>query len=302
MSVLIVTKKSQLEYYQDCIKYNVEKAVRASQEDYDFMLACHDKHYSTLDGIEDVLSKNQVPFEMVLRENLTQEHFKDRSAVVVVGGDGTYFGTACFIHDKLPVLGIRASPDSEGGHMKLSFDDYLPRFEDFVAGKYRTSEKVRIEGKVMGNGSKADVATNDLYLGDMLSTGYFRHRIEYGSMWTKRQGASGVLVSTYDGQEGWYNNNYNLPQEARFSSEDKENLRFRLVSPKRMGTYEPEVRFGIIRPGEVLRVQSYMIETGWASFDGAKRLHPRGRAFEFNRGSITEVRHSDHPLSVVEFD
>lgn len=70
----------------------------------------YDAHKKCLDDVLEVLKKHAVDYIVIGREELHRGSLLDKDLVISVGGDGTLLGSASFLDDSIPILGVNSDP------------------------------------------------------------------------------------------------------------------------------------------------------------------------------------------------
>src|SRR5690606_17369376 len=128
----------------------VEARVREGlvpQSTFKRLKQAHDEHYACLEQVHAILSKENVPFREIAREqsDLDPAAFEQ---VITVGGDGTLLAASHMLPQTTPVLGIRSSASSVGYLCGGSFDTLEQDLSRFLAGQSETVTLQRLRADV----------------------------------------------------------------------------------------------------------------------------------------------------------
>jgi NAD+ kinase len=81
-----------------------------------------DAHTKCFEAVIEVLSKSSADYSVIGREEMHRGSLLGKDLVISVGGDGTLLGSASFLDDSLPMLGVNSDPsrhDAEVGGAAL---------------------------------------------------------------------------------------------------------------------------------------------------------------------------------------
>ncbi|MDK6028431.1 NAD(+)/NADH kinase [Ignisphaera sp. 4213-co] len=111
----------------------------------------------SLDMCIDIETADQIHWKSVCRAG-----HDNVEAAIVIGGDGTLFR---FLHKAgnlcdIPIFTVKAGRRSF--LMEVRPEDVLKRIRDFVEGRYRVEEYMRIRPRILGKDAKLPLAINDV--------------------------------------------------------------------------------------------------------------------------------------------
>lgn len=238
------------------------------------------KHLETVEKVKRRVDGKKCT--IVKSKELTDAHFKDIDLVITVGGDGAFIRAASFI-DKQPILGINSEPEfSEGALLSLK-EEELEKLDEILHGKFKISEKERIEVKL--NGKEINkLALNEIYFGSLLQFHTSRYVIKFQNK-KEEQRSSGVLIATSSGSTAWYKSTGGLPF--------KENkLKFIVREPFLSRVFKPKILYGVIDKKEKIELESKRHDRSVVAIDS-------DRIYDLNYGDKVEIELSDKPLKVI---
>lgn len=322
--VLIVSKMTELEFNEQKYGSAVDHYYKINKVDVKSLEKNHKYHYESLENIIKCFENHDIKAGIIKKQSLNQRDFKEKwDLVLPVGGDGTFMDVGRYILDDTLVMGIKSSPNSIGGHYNTNFSNAEEHIEKVLNGEFRVEKRTRVEGIIPNASNIRDLALNEIFVGDIYNPGnplleiYFK-----GKKYTSR--SSGIIVSTYRGKTGWYDHIHILERDpeiikkaqtalskvglgdrkinvpdAEFKTGEENYVRYKVREAKDI----PEnygYEYGILKPGQELKIVSRAIADGSVSFDGSKRSRPRHRVYDLHYGSVVKIGVSDKPLHVVE--
>jgi NAD+ kinase len=151
-------------------------------------------------GISSELSRAGANVEIVERDSLTENMFRNAQLAIVVGGDGTFLSAAR--KNKLtPMFCINPSPESsEGFFARAGPKDTAEKVKRILNGKFDLVNLERLSVTIDGKGLPP--ALNEVYVGSEKAYRPFRYELILGKR-EEFQLSSGVLVSTPAGSHAW---------------------------------------------------------------------------------------------------
>lgn len=321
--VLIISKMTGLDF--DEFKYGaaMNDYHRANNIDVESLRKEHDFHYESLEKIVALFEREGTNPGRIDKQNLSSGDFeKNWDVVIPVGGDGTFMDAARYIFDDTPVFGIKSSPFSIGGHYNTSFATAEAHIKKLLSGDYTIRQRTRIEGTIRNKYTIQDLALNEIFIGDYFNPG-FAWLDTYINGEHFKTGSSGIVISTYTGRTGWFDNvglkerdpklidAYNaahraagLPErntlidEAEFLPDEHGVVKYK-VREQAQGSYGKWSSYGILKPGDKLNIIMRSKVDGSVGFDGNKPNRPRHRMYELHYNNNILVKISDKPLSVI---
>ena len=293
--VLIVSKKTELEFNEEKYGNAVDAYYRRNNIDWLELEKEHKYHYECLDMIVDCFKQSGIKPGLIKKQGLARYDFEnDWDLIVPVGGDGTFMDVARYIHDDTMVFGIKSSPFSVGGHYNANFGNAEESIRNILLGNFLVDDRTRLEGMV--DNDIKDLALNEIYVGDLYGMGYSRLVVN-----REEVGCSGLVISTYRGSTGWFNNIAVLDEEGNlcngcnFIEEEDKIARYKIREYARGDA----PRFGILEKDDVLVIESRSLIDGKVSFDGSKPNQLRHRVYDLPYSRKVEIRISDEPLKVI---
>ncbi len=156
----------------------------------------------TLARVKAVLKKYNINYKAVVREKIKQSDFKNKSLIIVIGGDGTFLKAALFVKDKTPILGVNSNiAKKEGFFMKANKHNFEVKLKKIIKNKQKTIKLTRLEAKINNKPIK-DLALNEFYIGCKRPYDVFRYWIKVNNK-KELQKSSGVLIGTASGCGAW---------------------------------------------------------------------------------------------------
>jgi len=328
--ILIVSKMTELEFDEYLYDAEIESIHRQRNVDTKALIERDKIHYKTFEKIVSCFTDYDVNLEVIKRQNVFKRDLdKGWDLVVVVGGDGTFMDVARYIHNETPLFGIKSSPFSLGGHYhtNLSNADAHIRmlFEGALDKDFNIRPRTRVQGVVENGNTIVDYALNEILVGDVYKAGYDSLDILYkGEIY--ETGSSGLIVSTYNGKTGWYDNipiqeknpeviaKYRaamensglenrdiLLRDSDFKNGEETIVRYKTMMRKSEGPCTGN-DYGTLLPGEKMVVVCKVISDGAVTFDGHKPTRIRKRVYPLYYGNHVTISISDNPLNCVEFE
>lgn len=321
-NILIVSKKTEIETNNDNWGWGVDSYYARNNIDIKPLKENHKYHHDSLNEVISCFKNHGVNPGVRLKQMINLDDFEASwDLICVVGGDGTFLDVGQYVRDKTPVLGVKSSPQSLGAHYDVNFSNVKTAIDKLFKGEYKVEPQTRIEGTITNGHSITDIALNDIFIGDKYSAGY--SMLEIGEK-ENLVGSSGIIFSSYKGKTGWFDQipiferdqdlinqsnelfkKYGIDEKTRITSADaefktgEENcVRYKVIQGKDFSKKE----YGIIRPGEELKVVSRIFMDGGVAFDGNKPTKLRPRVYDLGLGSSVTIKVSDKPLYVVKFD
>ncbi|MBU1201501.1 MAG: NAD(+)/NADH kinase [Nanoarchaeota archaeon] len=324
--VLIVSKMTELEFYETMYGANVDSALKKYNYDVSALEKNHKYHYESLDKIIRLFELNGIKAGVIKKQSIGRMDFDEKwDLIVPVGGDGTFMDVGRYILDDTFLFGIKSSPISAGCHYNTDFSNAEEHIAKLLKGDFKIEKRARIEGVIENGDYIKDFALNEIAIGDRYFAGYSRLNIEFNGE-TFVTGSNGLVVSTYRGRTGWYDyinimeRDSEIVQKAKlalttvglgdctvnnsladFKMGEENLIRYKVAIGHSDHDKNYGYDFGILRQGEELIVHSRIISDGAATFDGSKPGRPRSRTYNLYFGSKIRLRMSDKPLYVVQF-
>lgn len=325
--ILIVSKMTELEFEEMRYGDAVEQLYKSRKKDFKKAQEEHELHYEGLEQVMKAFTNNGLSPGLIKKQAIGKSDFKDKwDLIVPVGGDGTFMDSARYIMDDTPIFGIKSGPTSVGGHYNTNFTNAEENIKKILDGDYSIKKRTRVKGKIKNEFNLTDHAMNEIYIGDYAAAG-FAYVDVYLNGKKFETGGSGIVASTYKGKTGWFDNIFvpemnpkkvqeykeahiakglkNVPVacwDSMFQEGEENIIRYKIREPGKMINENYGYTHGILRPGEEIRVVSWVLIDGTASFDGNKKHMIRPRSYNLEYGNEVVISVSDKPLSVVEFE
>jgi NAD kinase len=307
--VMIVSKKTELEYFEDEYGNAMDAVLHIKGIRRSILEDKHAYHTESLENVVKCFSSEGIRPRVIRKQSLSATDFSiGWDLIVSVGGDGTFMDVARYIRDKTLLFGVKSSPHSIGGHYNTNFSTAKDHIGKILAGNFIIEERQRIHGSVKGQYKIKDLALNDVFIHDLYSPGYSWLRLHYRGQ-EYDVGGSGIVISTYRGRTGWYENIPMLDytcypvvelSDAKFEHGDAEILRYKV---RESNTKEnTPARYGYLRSDEAITITYLSKSKGCCSFDGSKPDHQRHRCYPLDLGQSVRLSLSDKHLSVVRVE
>ena len=282
-NVLLSTKKTALEYYKE---HSDAYEELLPPDDLQKIKKSHEEHYTTLDFIKKILSKEGIKFDRTYMPYSEYKDFENRDLIISIGGDGTVLNSSHYILDNTQILCVRSDTASTGALCSITNNEFEFALEKILEDKFHVEAWTRVEGYF---DKKRISALNEIFVGHKFAVGTARYTITFKDV-AKSQISSGIIVTTGTGSTGWYKNI--AGKENTFPRDSKE-LKFCTREYLIEGRYA--LTKGVIKDKEVLIIKSGMDVNGCISFDADIDK----RSFLFNRGKTIEIKISETPLYVI---
>jgi NAD kinase len=261
--ILVVRKMSALEYYYKG-KHESPKLIESARN--------HDRN---LARITRILKKAGREFDVVTRDELSEEFVSGYESVISAGGDGTVIAVAAY-NLNVPQLNLKTDFRSVGA---LCQEDIVEALKYFLKRQYRIEEwqrqDVLLNGRFVGRASNETCVGEGLRFDKLARYELTFSDVEIGLTERENQGGSGIIIVTGTGSSAW-------PAAFRPYSRNSPCFEFR-----------------------TLLLQSGVIEKGKASYI---RIDYRGHEGKFSidtkeynlpRDSQLEIELSKNPLKVI---
>lgn len=302
--VLLVSKKTSLDYYKEIFPTNTkENIIKSGVEDYNVLGEAHNSHYNSLNKVENELKTLNLKYKVALKQKFTRKDFADADLVIALGGDGTFLDVGKFVKNQL-FLSIKSDIKSHGYLMcaDASQDNYESQgcIKRILEDKFKTEKLVRLKLEIFNGNKIEDYAVNEVYIGHKYSSGMSRYVLNFNNK-EEKQMSSGIVITTGAGSTAWYSNIYhNLFWKFGFLgssfNKDSEKLKFVVMNPNRHGINICKIKNGIIKKGDIFKIKSIMNFDGCISVDG----NTEERMYEFNRGATANISVGDY-LKIIKF-
>lgn len=233
----------------------------------------HENNNRALRRLNEILQASGNEFDIVTRDELSEELISGYDAVISAGGDGTVIAVAAYNKDK-PQLNLKSEEHSIGALCQHNLENAL---ESFLAGNYRienwTREEVLLDGKFISR------ALNETSIGKLLRFDK-QARLEVSFLDEESNSrkeyieASGLIIATGTGSTGW----------KVFKPYPRDSKYFELYTV-------------LLYSGSLERARSLNFKIQCKNYDGKFAVDTCD--YSFPRNSILEIRLSDSPLKVI---
>ncbi len=300
--ILVVTKLSKVEY--DMQKYGLsEKELlglyNEGGEDPERIFESHRRQSEGRRTLASLFSPDQI----VSREAVTSQLADRAGLVIAFGGDNHFQHVSHFITGDTPLLGVNSDPlTSHGALLQDDASRVAEVLRALSKAEYLLEPWTRLTLSV--DGKEYPQATADIFFGEQERVLISRYTLEHlrpneaGELVALapqvEQKCSGLLVATGAGSSGWFRT------AARGTSEFAEifapcEVQARYAATEISPTVQsnhPEMFFGELHYGDVLRLVSLNRSNGIASIDSLITA-------PFARGQVAELSLSPKPLLIA---
>ena len=260
--ILVLRKMSALEFYYK--GKHKSKVINESAE----------SHNEKIKQIKNILKKSGKKFDIVTREELSEEFVKKYDAVISAGGDGTVIAAAAY-NSNVPQLNLKTDSKSVGA---LCQEDIFNSVNSLLKGNYTIQEWQRqdiyLDGKFVGRASNETCIGEQLRF-DKLAKYKLSFLDEKEKLFEENQSGSGIIISTGTGSGAW---------PAAFTQYEKESKYF---SFKTILKHSGQIEEG---KANYLKLV-YLGHEGKFSIDTKEYALPRD--------STLEIKLSKNPLRVI---
>ena len=261
--ILVVRKMSALEYYYN--GNHQSSAIRESAENHNREVA----------RIERILKQNNLDFNVVTRNQLSENLILNYDALISAGGDGTVIASA-FYNLKTPQLNLKTDSKSIGA---LCQGDIKDAINNFLSGNYSienwTRQDVYLDGKFVGRASNEVCIGEGLKFSKLAKYDLSFSDYEMGLRMKDRQSSSGLIVVTGTGSTGW---------PAAFKPFAKDSLYFEFTNL-------------LLHSGDLDMGRTDKLIIGYRGHEGKFSIDTVEH--DFPRDSELEIQVSKYPLQVI---
>lgn len=243
------------------------------------------EHEATLRVVRAVLSRLDIRFRCVYRQNLTRRHFQGIDLVITLGGDGTFLTSTHFVSG-VPMLGVNSAPSSSHGKFCLAkAETFEAIMRSIITGELQPLSLLRLQ-LTLDDQPLSGFVMNEILIHDEAPPGACRYHLSLNGQ-QERQLSSGVYVATPAGSTGSIRSagGHVLPLT---SLNWQYFVREPFIEPD-----GPDWQFldGILSSDDSLLITSGMWD-GWIFVDGKNS----GIKHPFPRGAQLRVRPAPMPL------
>ena len=281
-NVLMVCKKSAYKAYFS--KDDVKNAFRISPKDQERFKKTHDRHYRSIDEIEDVLREHQIRYKKVSRTRKVD--FQKYDLIITTGGDGTFLDAARNTSDQL-ILGVNSDPNwSVGRFCTADHDSFEKVFKRIMSGKQKIVPLRRLELSLKGLPAPIPFL-NDILVCQKNPAAMSRYYIKVGAVREEHR-SSGVWVATAAGSTGAINSAGGKIMPLTVSD-----YQYRVRELYYVSGIQSKLKGGILKSNNTIKITS-MMKDGVIYIDGANVKIP------FPFGVELTVKMTKKPLRVVQ--
>ena len=253
--IVVVRKMSELEFYY------------GGNHDSGLLNLSHEQQQNSLKRVDAILRESGKDYEIITREELSEDVVDSSDLVISAGGDGTIIANAVCNRDT-PQLNIRIDEISKGN---LCYRDFEGALKNTLDGDFDIVEWTRQD--VYLDGSFVARALNETVVeekGGLAKMAKYVLDEEYHEN-------SGSIIATGTGSSGW---------------------------PSIFGKYERDSK--MFKYKNILRVigseSGFMDSLSIKYKNHNGRFVVDGVAYDFPRDSVLEIKVSENPLRVVEIN
>jgi NAD+ kinase len=285
--VLVIYKKSAYQIYVRERKHShIQTLIKAGDPAVAHLMRAHEHHLETLEDARSVLA--DLGARAVFRHRSDPDRTDAVDLVVTLGGDGTLLWASHQVSKDVPILAINTAPKDSVGFFcagtKHALHDVL---HSALRGKLKATSLARMRVDVNGKTLSKRVLNDVLFAHEcpastsryVISSGKLREEHKSSGLWVGPAAGSTAAQHSAGGSI--------LPLRSR-------NLQFVVREPYDARPGKFRLAKGLVRPGETLRVESYM-RAGRLFIDGPRDVRAIAMA------SRIELRLSDDPLTLLGF-
>ena len=215
-----------------------------------------------------------------------QRELPTTSALVVLGGDGTFLRAARAVAElDVPLLGVNLG--KVGFLSKVEADGFEPVLEEIVAGAFTIDERMALRGAVLpaggAKGSHEVFALNDIVVARGSLARVVRLDVSIGPSHLATFIADGLIVASPTGSTG-----YSFSAGGPILDPVSRNL---VVTP--IAGYLSAIRSVVVSPLQVVRTRVVDAHEALLSIDGSEDI-------PLKVGDVVEVAARDRPIRFVE--
>ncbi len=215
-----------------------------------------------------------------------RKQMPDTSALVVLGGDGTFLRAArAAAEANVPILGVNLG--KVGFLSKVEADGFEPILEEIVGGAYSIDERMTLRGRILPAGGKKGghevFALNDIVVARGSLARVVRLDVAIGPSHVATFIADGLIVASPTGSTG-----YSFSAGGPILDPVSRNL---VVTP--IAGYLSAIRSVVASPSQIVRVRIVDAHEAVLSVDGYDDIR-------LNVGDVVEVSAREAPIRFVE--
>ena len=215
-----------------------------------------------------------------------QRELATTSALVVLGGDGTFLRAARAVAElDVPLLGVNLG--KVGFLSKVEADGFEPMLEEIVAGAFTIDERMALRGTILpaggAKGSREVFALNDIVVARGSLARVVRLDVSIGPSHLATFIADGLIVASPTGSTG-----YSFSAGGPILDPVSRNL---VVTP--IAGYLSAIRSVVVSPLQIVRTRVVDAHEALLSIDGSEDI-------PLMVGDVVEVAARDRPIRFVE--
>lgn len=231
-------------------------------------------HSSSLERVEEALSKQGFSYRSIRRENLRSEIQED--FVITVGGDGTFLHASHFSHEQHLFLGVNSVPHaSHGAFCYTDAKSFEKTLQNLLQDKLSAGPLFRLQAKINGKKVKT-LALNDILVANPSPAGTSRYQFSLGKK-KEEQKSSGVWISTASGSSAAIRS-----AGGKVLQKHTDHFQFLVREPFLQGKKKMSILKGILKPQEKIRIRIQMTK-GSLFIDGSHISH------DLRQGDVVEI-------------
>lgn len=165
------------------------------EDSQQFFATAHIVHYRALQTAQEVLEREHIPYERVLRQGELEAIAED-TLLVALGGDGTFLDI-CYRVNEVPILVVKSSEGSIGHYCACDISEFEEAVRKIKSGDYRIVEQRKVSCRV---GGRTLHAMNDFTVAQLPGT----RVLISDSMGRDYFNCANVIVTSPQGQTGYY--------------------------------------------------------------------------------------------------
>jgi len=191
--ILVLHKKSAFEYYQA-----MPSGMRPDCARDQRFRETHDRHYQSLETIEQLLQENGLDYCKAARGEITDYSLFD--FVITVGGDGTLLEGARYVEEQL-ILGVNSDPLWSVGRLCAATTDTFPVLLNAIMSDHFQSGRLNRMTVRFERSAQQVYFINDLLIAHENPASMSRYCLTVGKK-AEEQRSSGIWISTAAGSTG----------------------------------------------------------------------------------------------------
>jgi NAD+ kinase len=242
VSILIVRKTTNYELHGKAVEARVKEGLIPSST-LVRLTDAHREHHACLNEVRAILTKHQVPYEEISREQGKGLDSSLFERVITVGGDGTLLAASHILPHTKPVLGIRSSASSVGYLCGGSFDSLEPNLLEFLDGKSELQRLQRLKAVVTRVASQEKFSSvpvlNDLLYTNASPAATTRYLLTHNKR-KEAHRSSGIWIATAAGSTAGLfaaGGKRSAPSDLNYQYRVRELYKLGLTNPKLEGDF-----------------------------------------------------------------